>query len=220
MMNVKLPRRKFLHLAAGAAALPAVSRMARGHAILLATCSALLSGFLGLPAHADSKSAAEFTLKTCSDAMDDFAKVEAAARDGSWLVWSQPIRPALTKYMRARSMWTVPQGDETYIVRIWERLIGEEQKLPPRKVCGVYFGNKTVKRDEFFNLASAAMDLTFSSDTRTPQTRTEMYEINRYRPNKVLFFFTSTLDGIVTMALMQEMAVPRAGPAVSPGVDR
>src|SRR5437870_4807947 len=77
------PSRSCLQLTTGAAALPTDSRMARGHAILLATCSALLSGFLGLPAHADSKSAAEFTLKTCSDAMDDFAKVEAAARDGS-----------------------------------------------------------------------------------------------------------------------------------------
>src|SRR5205814_2153022 len=32
MTNVKLPRRKFLHLAAGAAALPAVSRIARAQA--------------------------------------------------------------------------------------------------------------------------------------------------------------------------------------------
>src|SRR5436853_4937551 len=32
MMNLKLPRRKFLNLAAGAAALPAVSRIARAQA--------------------------------------------------------------------------------------------------------------------------------------------------------------------------------------------
>src|SRR2546421_9868290 len=32
MMNLKLPRRKFLHLAAGAAALPALSRFARAQA--------------------------------------------------------------------------------------------------------------------------------------------------------------------------------------------
>jgi tripartite-type tricarboxylate transporter receptor subunit TctC len=32
MTNVKLPRRQFLHLAAGAAALPAVSRIARAQA--------------------------------------------------------------------------------------------------------------------------------------------------------------------------------------------
>jgi tripartite-type tricarboxylate transporter receptor subunit TctC len=32
MTNLKLPRRKFLHLAAGAAALPAVSRVARAQA--------------------------------------------------------------------------------------------------------------------------------------------------------------------------------------------
>ena len=72
-----------------------------------------------MPAHADSKSAAEFTLKTCSDAMDDFAKVEATARDSSWQILSLPIPPAMNKYMRARSMWTVRQGDETYSVSIW-----------------------------------------------------------------------------------------------------
>ena len=32
MTNVKLPRRRFLHLAAGAAALPVVPRMARAQA--------------------------------------------------------------------------------------------------------------------------------------------------------------------------------------------
>jgi hypothetical protein len=208
-MKSKFICRQFLHLAA--------------YAVLPVTCTALLSAFLGLPAHADSKSAVEFTLKTCSDAMEDFAKVEAAARDGNWLVLSQPIPPAMNKYMRARSMWTVPWSDETYMVLIWESLIGEEQKLPPRKVCSVSFPNKTVKRDEFFNLASAAMELTFAADTRMPRMRTERYEINRYRPTKVHLSLTSTLDGIVSRAWMQEMhifAVPRAGPAASPGVDR
>jgi hypothetical protein len=179
-----------------------------------------VSVFFGLPAHADSKSAAEFTLKMCSDAMDDFAKVEATVRDNNWQVLSQPIPPPLNKYMRARSMWTVRQGDETYGVSIWENLTGEQQKLPVRKVCAVSFPNKTVKRDEFFNLASAAMDLTFAADTRMPQMRTERYEINRYHPNKVDFSITSTLDGIVSMALMMEMptfAVPRAGSTAPPG---
>jgi hypothetical protein len=183
----------------------------RARVVLLA---ALASGFLGLPAHADSKSAAEFTLKTCSDAMYDFAKVEATARDSSWQILSLPIPPAMNKYVRARSMWTVRQGDETYSVSIWESLTGEEQKRPPRKVCAVSFPNKTVRRDEFFNLASAAMDLTFAADTRMPQMRTERYEINRYRPNKVDFSITSTLDGIVSAVLMMEMptfAIPRAG---------
>jgi hypothetical protein len=190
---------------------------------LSAAYGALALALAGAPAKADSKSALELTIKTCSAAMDDFAKVEAAARGDNWLAMSQPIPPAMTKYMRARSMWTVQQGDASYMVAIWESLVGEEQKLPPRKVCSISFRNKTVKRDEFFDLASAAMELTFAADTRTPQMRSERYEINRYRPNKVHFMITSTLDGAVTMVLMQEMhifAVPGADAAPSPRVDR
>jgi hypothetical protein len=223
MTRTKLLQWRLL-LVAASATTPRTPRGRQGAlVVLLAACSALVSVFFGLPAHADSKSAAEFTLKMCSDAMDDFAKVEATARDNNWQVLSQPIPPSLNKYMRARSMWTVRQGDETYGVSIWENLTGEQQKLPARKVCAVSFPNKTVKRDEFFNLASAAMDLTFAADTRMPQMRTERYEINRYHPNKVDFSITSTLDGIVSMVLMMEMptfAVPRAGSTAPPGVDR
>jgi hypothetical protein len=178
--------------------------------------------FPDLPAHADSKAAAEFTLKTCSDAMEDFAKVAAAARDGNWTV-PQLVSQAMSKYMRNRSMWTVPQGDETYTVLISESVIGEEQKQPPRKLCSIFFPNKTVQRDEFFNQVASAMDLTFAVDTRTPQMQTETYEINRYRPNKVNFTFMSTLDGIVSIATMQEAPTfdaPRARPAAPTGVDR
>src|SRR5262245_55716156 len=98
-------------------------------------------------------------------------------------------------------MWRVPQCDETYVVSIWEHLIGEEQELSPRKSCSVSFPNKTIKRDEFFNLVSAALDLTFAADIRMPQMRIETYGMNRYRPNKVNLAITSTLDGIVTTVL-------------------
>ena len=203
---MKLLHRSFLRLAAGAVA-----------------CSALMSVFFGLPARADSKAAAEFTLKTCSDAMEDFAKVEAAAREGGWAASAQPIPEAMRKHMRNRSMWTVSQSGETYLVSIWESLTGEEQKWPPRKVCSIFFRNKTVKRDEFFNLMSTGMELTFAAETRTPQRLTERYEINRYRPKQVHLTFISGLDGIVQSVLMSEMltfVMPRAQPAAPPGVER
>jgi hypothetical protein len=209
-------------LTAGAFVLPAV-RMARTHTVLLALCSALLSLLPGLPAHADSKAAAELTLKTCTDAMEDFGKVEAAARDGGWVASRRPIPEAMTKYMRNQSMWTVPQNGGTYLVHIWESLSGEELKQSPRKVCAINFRNMTVNRDELFNLVSAAMDLTFASDTRTPQMRIERYEINRYRPNRVHITINANLDGVVQSVLMHEMrtfAVPRVQPAEPPGVER
>ena len=188
-------RRIFRRLAVGAVALPAAQR-ARAHAVFAATCSGLLLVTLCLPAHADSAAAAEFTLRTCSDAMENFAKVDAAAREGNWQAASQPISEAQSKYMQNRSMWTVPQGDEIYFVSIWESLIGKEQKRPPQKVCAINFRKGTVRRDELFNMVSAATDLTFASETRTPQMRTERYEINRYRPNKVHITIVAPLDGI------------------------
>ena len=219
---MKCSRWIFRQLAACAVALPAV-RMARAHAVLLAMCSALLSGFPGWSAHADSKAAAEFTLRTCSDAMANFAKVEAAAREGSWVGSSQPISEAMSKYMRNRLMWTVPQGDEIYFVSILESFIGGGQKPSPYKFCTITFRNKTVRRDEFFNLVSAAMDLTFASETRTPYTRTEMYEINCYQLANVNITIISSLDGIVQSVIMQEVfkfLLPSAPPAVPFGVRR
>jgi len=44
---------------------------------LFTSCFALL--FAGLPAHVDSKVAAEFTLKICTDSMADFARVHRTA---------------------------------------------------------------------------------------------------------------------------------------------
>jgi hypothetical protein len=219
---MKFLQRIVLRLAAGAVVLPA-TRMAGAHTVLLATCSALLSVFSSLPAHADSKAAAELTLKTCSDAMEDFAKIEAAARDDGWAASRQPIPEGMTKFMRNRSMWTVSQNGGTYFVQIWESLSGEELKQPPRRVCAINFRNMTVNRDEFFNQVSAAMDLTFASETRTPQMRTERYEINRYRPNRVHITINATLDGVVRSVLVQEMhrfAVPGLQPAAPPGVER
>jgi hypothetical protein len=183
----------------------------------------LLSGFPGGSAHADSNAAAEFTLKTCSDAMENFAKVEAAARRGSWVASSQPISEAMSKYMQSRSMWTVPQGDEIYFVSVWESLRGVGQKPSPYKVCTITFRNKTVMRDEFFNLVSAAMDLTFTYETRTPRTRTESYEINCYQLANVNIAIISSLDGTVQSVSMQEVfkfLLPGAPPVVPFGMRR
>jgi hypothetical protein len=219
---MKFLHRCFLRLAADVVALPAV-RMARAHAVLLATCSALLSGFPGSPAHAESTAAAEFTLKTCSDAMENFAKVEAAAREDSWEDTSQPITEAMNKYMRGRSMWTVPQGDEIYFVSIYESLRGVGKKPSPYKVCSITFRNRTVRRDEFFNVVSAAMNLTFASETRTPYTRTEMYKIDCYQLANVNISIMSGLDGVVQWVSMWEVfkfLLPSAPPVVPFGMGR
>jgi|HubBroStandDraft_6_1064221.scaffolds.fasta_scaffold1098588_1 hypothetical protein len=93
----------------------------------------ILSIACGSLARADSKSAAEFMLKICSDAMDDFAKVTAVARDNLWVEATIPAVPAMQKYITSRSAWTVAQGDQKFFVQIWISLAGEEAGLPRKR---------------------------------------------------------------------------------------
>src|SRR5580704_10209335 len=169
----------------------------------------ILSIACGSPAHADSKSAAEFMLKICSDAMDDLAKVTAVARDDLWV---EAAVPTIQKYETSKSAWTVTQGDQKFFVLIWVSLIGEEVKLPPLKACAVNFPVNDVNRDEFFNFASSSLDLEFAMETKFPQFHTEAYELKKYRPKKILLSIVSRNNGTMMMAMMQEMhifALPR-----------
>lgn len=71
---------------------------------LALTAAAALAA--SLPALADSKSAAEFVLKTCLPAMDDLSKVEVMAQEGNWLTF--PSRPATDpKMFASKSAWRV-----------------------------------------------------------------------------------------------------------------
>jgi hypothetical protein len=178
----------------------------------------ILSIVCGSPARADSKSAAEFMLKICSEAMDDFAKVTAVARDDLWV---EATVPAI-KYQKSRSAWTVTQGDQKFFVSIWVSLIGEELKLPPLKACAMNFPGDDVNRDDFFNFASSSLDLEFAMETKFPQFRTEAYELKSYRPKKIVLSIMWRNNGTVMMAMMQEMhifALPRRpAPDAPPGV--
>jgi tetratricopeptide (TPR) repeat protein len=86
--------------------------------------------------------------------------------------------------------------------------------------CLVTFPGKNVKRDDFFNLISASVDLTFLSDTRLPQQRGEWYEIKSDRTNKLVLNIMSQSDGTLIAAGVSEM--PRFAPrqVASPEVDR
>jgi hypothetical protein len=58
--------------------------------VALAAAAALATG---VPALADSQSAAEFVLKTCLPAMDDLSKVEVMARENKWTATPLPTPP-------------------------------------------------------------------------------------------------------------------------------
>jgi hypothetical protein len=191
---------KFLHQSLAAIADAAI-RIARFS--LLTTCIPLL--LTGSPAQADSRAAGEFTLKTCTDAMADFAKVQAAAGDSGWSVSPQPMHESLKKYVRAWSIWNVSRGDDTYVLLIWESLFGL-QRNPAQRVCHISFGHATVRRDEFFNQVAAAMDLRLLDDNQGTM-RTEKYQAKLYLPKRIHFSITSTPDGMVSSVSMQEITL-------------
>jgi tetratricopeptide (TPR) repeat protein len=154
------------------------------------------------PALADSKSSAEFTLTTCLAAMDDLAKVEVMARENNWTNKTPPISAAISKIANSLSTWEVTQGDDKFTVTIWVDVSGT-----PRKVCAAHFPGK-VKREDFLNLISASVELTFMSDTRFPQRRSETYEIKRNRSdrtNKLMLSIMSQSDGTLMNAMVSEV---------------
>ena len=161
----------------------------------------------------NSKSAgefAEFTLTTCLAAMDDLAKVEVMARENNWTNKTPPISAAMSKIANSISMWEVTQGDDKFTVTIWVG-IGAG---PPRKVCAVHFPGK-VKREDFLNLISASVELTFMSDTRFPQRRSETYEIKRNRSdrtNKLMLYIMSQSDGTLMNAMVSEVFARQIAP--------
>jgi hypothetical protein len=69
--------------------------------VTLATVSAACAEVIGL---ADSKSAAEFALKTCLPAIDDVGKVEVMARENGW--WTPAYNTTSeSKSIRSESRW-------------------------------------------------------------------------------------------------------------------
>jgi hypothetical protein len=155
-----------------------------------------------VPALADSKSAAEFTLTTCLAAMDDPAKVEVMARENNWTNKTLPIPAALSKFINSKSTWEVMQGDNKFTVTIF---VNAPDSL---KVCDVAFPVKNVKREEFFNSISASVALTFMADARFPQRRFEVYEIKSDRTNKLRLNIQSQDDDTVDSAIVAEMRTP------------
>lgn len=155
------------------------------------------------PALADSKSAAEFSLNTCLAAMDDPAKVEAIAREHNWNAKPVGNSPG----MKSQSFWEVLQGEDRFIVMIATMVV---EKVPPLNVCSVFFPGRSLNRDEFFNLISASVELTFLRDNTQPRSRSETYEIKSDRTNQLMLTIMSQIDGTLMGTIMQEM--PRFAP--------
>ena len=180
------------------------------------TVLAVSGGFVlaaSTSAFADSKSVAEFLLKTCLPAMDDLANVEAIARDGNWTRKPLPNFITTNTFQKSHSMWDVVQSDDRFSVQVWISHVGEQD----RNICFVNFlsnnvdRSENVDREELLTFIAASVQLTLVSETRFAKTnmRSEAYEINndritRDRAKPVRLLITSHSDSKVDMVGITE----------------
>jgi hypothetical protein len=164
---------------------------------------------------ADSRSAAEFLLRTCLPAMDNVSKVEAMAQEGNWM--PKPHLPS-TQFRTSISSWEVTEGEDTFSVRVWINHLAQQD----HNICFVNFLSNNVNREEFLGFVIASLELTLFFDTRfaETQTRSEQYRIKSDRPNRIQLGIQSQIaDGRVKSSSIMEMTrfvIPPAVPAAPP----
>jgi hypothetical protein len=180
-----------------------------GALVLAATTSAL----------ADSKSAAEFLLKTCLPAMDNVSNVEAMAQEGNWT--PKPDSPP-TQFRTSNSNWEVIKDEKKFSVNVWISHFAQQDY----NICFVNFLSNNVNREEFLEFITTSLELTLFSDTRLAeiQMRWEQYRIKSDRPNAIQLGIQSQIaDGSVKTSSITEMprlVTPPVVPAAPPQDDR
>jgi hypothetical protein len=183
-------------------------------------------------AFADSKSVAEFLLKTCLPAMDDLSNVEAMAQEGNWTPKPLPgFLVANNRFQTSRSMWDVRRDEDKFTVHVWISHLGQQDY----NICFVSFlsndldRSENVDREELLTFIAASVQLTLISDTRFAQTnmRSETYEINndritRDRAKPVRSLITSQSGAKVDMVGITEnfRFPPVPAPAAPSGPDK
>jgi hypothetical protein len=182
-----------------------------------------VSGALVLTANtstlADSKSAAEFLLRTCLHAMDNVSNVEAMAQEGNWT--PKPDSPP-TQFRTSNSRWEVIKDEENCSVNVWISHLAQQDY----NICFVDFLSNNVNREEFLEFITTSLELTLISDTRLAeiQMRCEQYRIKSDRPNAIQFGIHSQIaDGGVKTSSITEMTrfvTPPVVPAAPPQNDR
>jgi len=172
------------------------------------------------PALADSKSAAEFLLKTCLPAMDNLSKVEAMAQEGNWT--PKPVLNPSSRFRTSNSKWEVTKGEEKFSVIVWITHLGQQDY----NRCFVNFLSNNVNREEFLGFVMASLELTLISDTRFAEIQmlSEQYRIKSGRPNPIQLGIQSQIaDGIVKFSSITEMVrfvIPPVVPAAPPQIGR
>jgi hypothetical protein len=183
----------------------------------------VVSGPLVLTANtstlADSKSAAEFLLRTCLPAMDNVSSVGTMAQEGNWT--PKPDSPP-TQFRTSNSRWEVIKDEEKFSVNVWISHFAQQDY----NICFVNFLSNNVNREEFLEFITTSLELTLFSDTRLAeiQMRWEQYRIKSDRPNAIQFGIQSQIaDGSVKTSSITEMprlVTPPVVPAAPPQDDR
>ena len=136
---------------------------------------------------ADSKSAAEFVLKTCLAAVERFAKVEVPCT----------YPPKDLKFVMPHTDWEAVRRGERYSVTTW---INERAGNIPTCIAN-FHETKNINRDDFFAAISATLELKLESEQTNPRMRTEDYNVTSGSGNFLLRLI-SHLDGSMAVSLI------------------
>jgi hypothetical protein len=153
---------------------------------------------------ADGRSVADFVLTTCLSAVADPAAIDVMAREKRWVrLPPPPGGPSRAVAGRLpRSRWRV----DGFFVTMWTPGDGSGNPDVPACFVGIR-PSREVKRDEFFDAISAALDLRPYKDTTSSNFRQETYEI--IGTKRKLLFSSSNEDGTMSGAsIFTDNSVP------------
>lgn len=143
---------------------------------------------------ADGRSVADFVLTTCLSAVADPAAIDVMAQEKKWVrLPPPPGGPSRAAGRPPRSRWRV----DGFFVTMWTPGDGSGNPDVPACFVGIR-PSREVKRDEFFDAISAALDLRPYKDTTSSNFRQEMYEI--IGTKRKLLLSSSNEDGTMSGA--------------------
>jgi hypothetical protein len=155
---------------------------------------------------AEARSAAEFVLTICRPAMKDVAKVDAMAQEKNWTAAPEAAAGTQSNGFKLRSGWTATEGDDKFMVMTG---VGQVAGSPgDSNFCIVTFPHLKVRRDEFVDAISGALELRAFANMTFPQGRMEIFEIDQAGPEKQLLQLMSFNDGNALMASMIGIPAP------------
>lgn len=131
----------------------------------------------------DTQTAVNFFLATCQGSADNLSSVAELAKQQNWTSILNPAVPE-TGPLKVNGIWRVSQNGQSYAVTTGTGPRGNT-------TCQVGFYAPKPTREDFVAAISKAVTLNVEADTKSPDWRSEMYQIENLAPKYVILQFVS-----------------------------